>query len=92
MVRVKIVLSSGSVFLSPFIYTESAAWWLIHRINKWHKTFKYEHIDIPFGDCFVDCLYNQTWEIDDMISKIPLAESIWRNSDENYERIGDARC
>ena len=86
MVRIKTVIH-GQVFLSPFVYTESAGKWLINKLNKWHNTSDYKLEHIMLENSPVNCLYNQTWELDDVMEKLIIAERTWAHG--NYERVSD---
>ena len=78
MVRIKTTTSKAKEFLSPFIFTEGAGKSLISKLILWHKIPVYELETIAFENCPVDCLYNQTWGIADIMNNLPRTEKIWR--------------
>jgi len=74
MVRIRTTTTEGIVFMSPFIYTRGTGEFIINKIRRWHKKPSLELVEIPFDKKQSDCFYNQHFEIDDIMIKLPIVE------------------
>jgi hypothetical protein len=78
MVRIKTTTSNGVEFLSPFAYTKAAGEALIKKLERWYTRPVYELENVEFKNCHPDCLYNQTWDVYDVIGNVSDAERKWQ--------------
>ena len=70
MVRIITTTREDKEFISPFIYTEGAGQALINKLKKWHTWRgkpEYKLKQVNFKKCQKDQLYNQTWELSDVL-------------------------